>query len=329
MSRARRAAILISLFVSPSAAFAQDKDADAERLFREGQQLMGEKRFGEACPKFEAAYRKDQQLGTLLNLAYCHKEQGAIWQAWLEFREAELKATELKRQDRREFAQKRMAELERSLARVVVDPPTKVELVEVLVEDRRIPEAEKGAIFAAEPGQRKLTFRAKGKKQATQLVSITKNERPQRVQVPEMEDQPKEPVVAEPAPPPPPPPASTPRPSQKPKEHEGWGAQKKIAVAAGGVGILGVAVGAVFGVKTMFGHVCVDGPATQCTRQVRDDASTWGAISTVSFIVGGVALGTAAVLWLTAPSSSGAASGSSRRIVPVVGAGWAGLDGVF
>ena len=92
-----------------------DKDADAERLFREGQKLLEERRYGEACPKFEAAYKKDQQLGTLLNLAYCHKEQGATWLAWVEFKEAEVKATELKRNDRRDFARQRMAELEKSL----------------------------------------------------------------------------------------------------------------------------------------------------------------------------------------------------------------------
>jgi hypothetical protein len=124
-----------------SSAHAQTREADAERLFREGQKLMEERRYGEACPKFEAAYKKDGALGTLINLAFCHKEQGAIWYAWLEFREAEVKATELNRPERRDFAHARLTELEKNLPKVVIDNPRKVPLTEVLVEDRKVWEA--------------------------------------------------------------------------------------------------------------------------------------------------------------------------------------------
>ena len=59
--------------------------------------------------------RRIASLGTLINLAFCHKEQGASWYAWLEFREAEVKATELNRADRRDFAHARLVELEKQL----------------------------------------------------------------------------------------------------------------------------------------------------------------------------------------------------------------------
>jgi tetratricopeptide (TPR) repeat protein len=113
MTRTRAALFGLAFFTTAHLAYADplDKDADAERLFREGQKLMEERRYGEACPKFDLAYRKDQQLGTLLNLAYCHKELGTTWLAWVEFKEAELKAIELKRTERRDFARQRMAEL--------------------------------------------------------------------------------------------------------------------------------------------------------------------------------------------------------------------------
>src|SRR5207253_7042855 len=110
----------LSLSVFAANAHAQDREADAERLFREGQKLLEERRYGEACPKFEQAYKKDNALGTLLNLAFCHKEQGAVWYAWLEFREAELKATDQNRTERRDFARKSLGELERSLAKAAV-----------------------------------------------------------------------------------------------------------------------------------------------------------------------------------------------------------------
>ena len=55
----------------------------AESLFREGKRLSSEKKFSEACPKFEESYRLDPGLGTLLNLATCHLSFGHYEQALL------------------------------------------------------------------------------------------------------------------------------------------------------------------------------------------------------------------------------------------------------
>jgi hypothetical protein len=307
---------------------AQDSDADAERLFREGQKLLEERRFGEACPKFEQAYRKDRQLGTLINLAFCHKEQGAIWYAWLEFKEAEVRATELNRPDRRDFARQRLAELEKLLPKVVVDNPRKMPLTQVLVEEKRVPEAERGAVFAAEEGNRKFIFRAKGKKPATQMVNVAKGERAQHVVVPEMED-------AGPDDAPPPDHADAPSkpevvgsdaaPDPNPGATQrtlGW-----VAIGAGGVAL---AIGSVTGLMAI--------TAEDKTAASAHDAAT---VSTISFIVAGVGIGGGLVLLLTAaPSRSASATGAMRtrtvatqraglRITPELGAGWAGLSGRF
>jgi hypothetical protein len=348
MKRPLRALGIITsylLWSSTSSAQSLDKDADAERLFREGQRLLEDGRYGEACPKFEAAYRKDHQLGTLLNLAYCHKEQGALWQSWLEFKEAELKASELKRHERRDFARQRMVELEKSLARVVIEPHAGVELTEVLVEDRHVPEAEKAHAFAAEPGQRKLTFRAKGKKPVVQLVTIIKSERPQHIGAPEMvDDAAKDPVVD--APLPPTRPVEGPRPEPvAPSDgtKSPMPTQKTVALVAVGLGVVGLGVGSVFGLQTL-SNACTDGQPTQgnagkpsCTPDERDAASEKGTISTVAFVAGGALVAAGLVLWLTAPSGHSAprAGGPARRaraglrIVPELGAGWAGLHGTF
>ena len=190
----RRTAALVALVAAglivgtPRVAWAQDREVDAERLFREGQKLLEERRFGEACPKFEAAYSKDHSLGTLINLAFCHKEEGALWYAWLEFREAEVKATELNRPDRRDFAKQRLTELEKQLPKVIIDNPRKVPLTDVLVEDRKVWEAERGAVFAAEVGTRRFIFKARGRKNGALLVNIVKGEKLQHVTVPDMEE---------------------------------------------------------------------------------------------------------------------------------------------
>lgn len=306
-------------------AHAQDKEADAERLFREGQKLLEERRFGEACPKFEGAYKKDGQLGTLLNLAFCHKEQGATWYAWLEFREAELKAAELGRNDRREFAHQHVVELEKQLPKVVVDNPRSMPLTEVLVEDRRVPGAEKGTVFAAEAGQRKLTFRATGKKPATALVTLTKGDRPQHVAVPEMEEAPPEPEPVKAAPDAEPAPDGVKAAPENPPPNN---TQRTLGFVALGVGGAALAAGAITGVMTL-SSACA-GTSDGCTASAKDSADTSAMISNVSFAVAGVGIVSGLVLLLTAPSSSGTSTEAPHAsIEPRLGAGWAGLAGKF
>jgi hypothetical protein len=306
------------------AAVAEDHEADAERLFREGQRLLEERRYAEACPKFEQAYGKDRQLGTLLNLAFCHKEQGALWYAWLEFREAEVKATELGRSDRRDFARQRLLELDRLLPRVVVDGSPRVALTEVLVEDRKVWEAERGAPFAAEQGLRKFVFRARGKKPVTALINVGGAGKVQHVAVPEMAD-------ASPDPPPAPPPAalapaarSAAEPSKAaeagPKPDPG-GTSRTLGFVSLGVGAAAAAAGTITGLVTL-GSPCAGN--TPCSQDERRAATTMGAVSTVSFVAAGLGLVGGALLVLTAPSAGAVRSGGGRLQL-----GLSGLSGAF
>lgn len=338
--RALAATLSFALVLVSGAAAAQDREADAERLFREGQKLLEERRFGEACPKFEQAYSKDRQLGTLINLAFCHKEQGAIWYAWLEFREAEVKANELNRLDRRDFAKQRLVELEKQLPKLVVDNPQKVPLTDVLVEDRKVFEAERGAPFAAEQGQRKFVFRAKGKKPATALINVTGANKTQHVVVPEMEE-------GSADPPPPAPVAAAPR---DPKgadagtkaDADAGSTQRTLGWVAIGVGGAAVVVGSITGLVTL-SSPCSSGKL--CEPDQRDSAQSTGTISDVSFILGGLGIAGGVALLLTAPSSPPAAStqgtsqGTSRGrasartggagVTPQLGLGFVGLSGRF
>lgn len=326
-----RSAAVLSLTLSTSIAYAQsDRDADAERLFNEAKALMEQKKFADACPKLESAYRKDGAQGTLLNLAYCHKEMGSSWLAWTEFREAESKATDPKRKD---FARDKMHEIEKekALSKVVVDPQSKYDLVEVFLEDRRIFDAEKSSPFFAEPGQRKAIFHAKGKKPAILLITVPPaKEKMLHIQVPEMvEEEAGAPPLVVDGPGAVAPPTSTPPPAA---EKSSWSGQKTLAVVAGVVGVGGLAVGSIFGLKTMTG-ACADGPEVKgggrCTSEDRASASTDGTISTIGFIAGGAFLAGAVVLWITAPSGKQVGLTKPVRVMPSIGAGWAGLNGTF
>lgn len=323
---------------SPSIAFAQDREADAERLFREGQKLLEERRYGEACPKFEQAYKKDGQLGTLLNLAFCHKEQGATWYAWLEFREAEIKAMELGRNDRRDFAKGQLPALEKSLSKLVVDNPKNVPLVEVLVEDKRVPEAEKSLPFAAEPGQRKLTFRAKGDKVGTVLVNVPKSDKVTHVTVPEMTDDASAKASAATG-------TGAPQddgvqsratvPAARAESPSTQSSQKTLAMGAFGVAAVGGVVMVVAGIMTLTNDCAALGDDAKCVNdpqnksgdeeRSRGDTTAWVANIGGGVMILGAAAG--AVLWFTAPKDVEKSAGV--RVSPRIGVGYAGLGGTF
>ncbi len=114
-----------------------------------------------------------------------------------------------------------------------------------------------------------------------------------------------------------------------------------LALAAFGVGGLGLAVGAVTGILAIgkHGDLADRCPADRCPPSAQDDIDsykTMGTISTIGFIVGGVGVAAGAVLWFTAPKESNAAksaaSGTGKNALswhPFIGAGTAGVAGRF
>jgi hypothetical protein len=92
----------------------------------------------------------------------------------------------------------------------------------------------------------------------------------------------------------------------------GMGAQKVVALVAGGIGVVGIGVGTGFGIATISKKnaaqsACPGQCATQAGVDQWGDAVSTGNVSTLGFIVGGVGLAAGAVLWLTAPSGEAGA----------------------
>lgn len=123
-------------------------------------------------------------------------------------------------------------------------------------------------------------------------------------------------------------------------DRRGGGSNKTLAYAAFGVGGVGLVLGTITGLvaigkKSDLNSMCTDGRCPPSAQDTVDSYNTMGTLSTVGFIVGGVGIAAGAVLWLTAPKSTGAlapttkTAKSDRWITPYVGPGSAGVTGRF
>jgi hypothetical protein len=115
------------------------------------------------------------------------------------------------------------------------------------------------------------------------------------------------------------------------------GTQKIVGLVTGGVGVVGLALGAVFGLmstsawnnaKSACGgnpSLCTDVPSGQSDRSTALSEAT---VSTVGFVAGGALLATGAVLFLTGGSRE---SATGLAFAPAVGPRQAGmaLGGAF
>jgi hypothetical protein len=169
-----------------------------------------------------------------------------------------------------------------------------------------------GSALQVDPGDHVFVFDLAGQPSVTQHFLIHEGDRGRHEQI----------VFGPPATDKPPP--APPRPEAPPKETRsgsGWSTNKSLAFVAGGVGLLGVGIGSVFGLeaKSKGDQSKEDGhcDATGCDpvgKGLRNDAFSDATISTVAFTVGLVGLAGGLALWLTAPSS-----GKTVAISPALG----------
>jgi hypothetical protein len=106
--------------------------------------------------------------------------------------------------------------------------------------------------------------------------------------------------------------------------------QRTAAFVVGGVGVAGLALGAVFGIVALGKngdlrnacggdvHTCVLPAGSPSVTGPRDSARSASTVSTIAFIAGGAALAGGVVLFATAPS---AASVASVRVGAAAGPG--------
>lgn len=284
---------------SSSVALAQNKNdaAAAEALFSEGKRLMGQNQFAQACPKFAESQRLDPGIGTMLWLGECQSKNGQIASAWAIFHEAEALAAKTK-DPRVGVAREEAAKLEPRMSKLVLQvSPEASSVVDLEIKRDGVVLGKPlwGTSIPTDGGSHTITASAKGKKAWTTTIAVPKENGSVSVRIPGLEDGPPEP-----------------RPSTMTVDDPKRGqTQRIVGVAIGVVGLVGIGVGSYFGLKTSSTNDdskarCSAVDPNRCDPEgvaLRQDAQTYGAISTVTFIAGGVLLAGGVVLFLTAPKA--------------------------
>jgi serine/threonine-protein kinase len=284
---------------TPQAAVAQSADtAAAESLFEQGRDLLRAGKAAEACPKLAESERIEPSTGTLLALAMCHEAEGKLASAWAEFVSVEARARGENRVDRQQAAHDKAQALRPRLSTLEVRIPNDVAALPGL-EIRRDGEVlGRGAWNVAVPtdgAEHAVEAKATGKKPWKGSITVKAESDAAVLAVPALLALPRQESKAEPSG------------QQEAKTKTKLGMRRELALAAAGVGVIGVGVGAVFGFLSESKHsdaaqYC-NGEACSDQRGVDDGsrARTYGDISTVAMIIGGVGLAAGATLWFTAP----------------------------
>ncbi len=306
---------LCLLWALPSQAQTSAADkAAAEALFDEGVKLLHKGQYEAACKKLEDSERVDPGIGTLLYLADCYEKLGKTASAWATFRAAGSMAQNAGQTERARAGMERADRLESTLVRLSIDIAPESKSLEGLTIKRGaevVPATLLGIEVPVDPGQYEVVASAPGYLPYRTIVTVGPAEPSQTVLVPTLEVDPNAPaaaVVVAPAAT-----GSTPPPAQPEKQPAPRGrTQRTVGLVVGGLGIVGVAVGSVFGIMAIDknnqaialgcdGNKCPPANANGDGAALSDAALENAGLSTAFFIVGGALLATGAVVYFTAP----------------------------
>lgn len=326
----RPAALVLALGVLGYSASvrAQGDPVAASSLFSEGRKLAAQKKYAEACPKFEESQRLDPGIGTQFNLADCWENVGRHASAWALFLDVAAAAKASGQRDRERVARQRAEKLAPRLSRLTVTVKADHPDLEITRDGVALGKATWDAPVPIDPGEHRIEARAPGRKPWSETVTVAADGAAVSLTVPALDALPAEPVA----------PASSAAPISVAPEQDTAGTsgatRRTLGFVVGGVGVAGLVVGGVFGLRALSKNddakaICADQPNAcpeseqQKHRELVDDAKSARTLSIVGFAAGGAALGAGIVLILTAPDG---ARDARVRITPLLGQDSAGAS---
>ena len=278
----------------------------AESLFQEGQALMKQNRYAEACPKFQESQRLDPGGGTLFQLATCHTFVRQTASAWAEFVEVALLAKQRNRQDIEHAATDKARALEPELSRltILVPPAAIVPGLTVRRDDTRLGSAAFGSAMPCDPGKHTVRVEAPGYLPWSVEVELGDHADQKTVTIETLEKAP-------------PPPHGT-RVETRYLDSARAKRSPALLYGAAGVTVVSVGVAGVFGYlsyskerdanKRCPDTTCSDPGAVQLSKSAVSSAN----IANVAAAAGFVGLGVTIYLLATSPSASSASIQSAR-----------------
>jgi serine/threonine-protein kinase len=164
------------------------RKAAAEVLFNEGQKLLFQGDYEEACRRFEQSQALDSGVGTLLYLGQCYERLGRSASAWATYRAAESFAKANGQADRVRVANERANRLEPTLAKLTVnlaanEPSDGFALT---LDGKPLEAVLSGVEFPIDPGRHQLVARAFARTPWSTSIEIQAGQA-QTIQVPLLE----------------------------------------------------------------------------------------------------------------------------------------------
>lgn len=283
---------VVTIGLAPRVASAQTSPS-AETLFQEARTLVEQGKYAEACPKLEESQRLDPAVGTQFNLADCYEHVGRTATAYALFKEVASIARSAGKFEREKNAKERVAALEPKLARVRLVVAAKAPGLELKIDDVPVERSRWAEAFPIDPGAHRVvatapdhqTFETRFDANAASSADV---------RVPELVDlRPKNTTVV-----------NLGEPTRKPSV---------LTYVAGGIGVAALATGTITGILAVSKHSDAESACpkdqfafrcpTQAGTDAWNDATTMGNVSTIAFIVAGVAIAGAAVLYFTTPKT--------------------------
>lgn len=306
----------------------------AEALFEEGKRLLADKKFADACARFEASQKLDPGVGTLLFLGDCYETVGRTASAWSTFREAASVARAAGQTDREKVARERAARLEQGLFKLTMTASAQVAAIPGITLRRdgaTVSQDLWGVAVPLDPGTYRVEATAPGKLPWSTTVEAPAGRGARVLEIPMLRDAP--------TPPPPPlavehtrdgarsaaaPPAATPP--------DRWPAVRIFGLTTGILGLAGLGAGAVLGGLTTssVAEVKERCPDVACsdreTVRRSHTAATMADVTTGLLVGGGAAFAVGLSLFL-AGSTTEKAPAAAAWVSPAASPGSIGVLG--
>jgi hypothetical protein len=344
----RRVAVILAVSFVCLRARADDEQRMAEDLFNQGLAAMAASPpdYPRACRLFEGSYKIDpSKQGTLLNLAGCHEQIGKVATAWSEYRKVEGMAAATNRTDRVKLAREHWQALEPRLSylKIVILPSVWLPSMTVAVDGVAVPaavidadagpKASRVVSLAVDPGTHQIVARAPGKRDFVTRAVVDDAKQTVSVQILALVDAPpgerttssgpggggKEGIAFDQA-----------------ERVASTRAQRTAGLVVGGVGVITLVTGGVFGVLAV-GQAAnaaecsnaagCSGARYQDAESAHTRANTFANVANVLVPLGLVFGGVGAALFFTAKGGGKDDSKHARtRLSPVLGPGALGLS---